>query len=138
MAAKKQAVQILNEESLDYYKKKKEQGEDVQIVELSFDEIFSYEPIPKKIFSEEELKENQKKRTVEEVRPPKKTENRYRQRKKNFLNYWKAMFIMRNSWEKSCLPLVLEFRMIKSFKWQIQKSICIEGVLFIITWNNHK
>ena len=42
--------------------------------ELSFDEIFSYEPIPKKIFSEEELKENQKKRTVEEVRPPKKTE----------------------------------------------------------------
>ena len=67
-------VQILSEESLDYYKKKKEQGEDVQIVELSFDEIFSYEPIPKKIFSEEELKENQKKRTVEEVRPPKKTE----------------------------------------------------------------
>ena len=58
----------------NYYKKKKEQGEDVQIVELSFDEIFSYEPIPKKIFSEEELKENQKKRTVEEVRPPKKTE----------------------------------------------------------------
>lgn len=74
MAAQKQAVQILSEESLDYYKKKKEQGEDVQIVELSFDEIFSYEPIPKKIFSEEELKENQKKRTVEEVRPPKKTE----------------------------------------------------------------
>ena len=59
MAAQKQAVQILSEESLDYYKKKKEQGEDVQIVELSFDEIFSYEPIPKKIFSEEELKENQ-------------------------------------------------------------------------------
>lgn len=58
MAAQKQAVQILSEESLDYYKKKKEQGEDVQIVELSFDEIFSYEPIPKKIFSEEELKEN--------------------------------------------------------------------------------
>lgn len=50
MAAQKQAVQILSEESLDYYKKKKEQGEDVQIVELSFDEIFSYEPIPKKIF----------------------------------------------------------------------------------------
>lgn len=119
MAAKKQAVQILSEESLDYYKKKKEQGEDVQIVELSFDEVFSYEPIPKKIFSEEELKENQRKRTVEEVRPPKKTENRYRQRKKNFLNYWKAMFIMRNSWGKSCLLLVLEFRMIKSFKWQI-------------------
>lgn len=40
MAAQKQAVQILSEESLDYYKKKKEQGEDVQIVELSFDEIF--------------------------------------------------------------------------------------------------
>ena len=74
MAAQKQAVQILSEESLDYYKKKKEQGEDVQIVELSFDEIFSYEPIPKKIFSEEELKENQKERTVEEVRPPKKME----------------------------------------------------------------
>ncbi len=37
---KKQAVQILSEESLDYYKKKKKQGEDVQIVELSFDEIF--------------------------------------------------------------------------------------------------
>ena len=30
---------------------------------------------------------------------------------------------MRNSWEKSCLPLVLEFRMIKSFKWQIQKTV---------------
>ena len=83
MAAKKQAVRILSEESLDYYKKKKEQGEDVQIVELSFDELFSYEPIPKKIFSEEELKENQKKRIVEEVRPPKKNgKNRYRQRKK--------------------------------------------------------
>ncbi len=40
MAAQKQAVQILSEESLDYYKKKKGTGEDVQIVELSFDEIF--------------------------------------------------------------------------------------------------
>ncbi len=105
-------------------RRKKEQGEDVQIVELSFDEIFSYEPIPKKIFSEEELKENQKKRTVEEVRPPKKTEKPVQtEEEKNFLNYWKAMFIMRNSWEKSCLPLVLEFRMIKSFKWQIQKTV---------------
>lgn len=40
MAAQKQAVQILSEESLDYYKKKKEQGEDVQIVELSLMKFF--------------------------------------------------------------------------------------------------
>ena len=75
MAARKQSVQILSEESLAYYKKKKEQGEDVQIIELAFDEVFSYEPVPKKIFSEEELKENRKKRNVEEVMPPKETGN---------------------------------------------------------------
>ena len=32
------------------------------------------------------------------------------------------MFIMRNSWEKSCLPLVLEFRMIKSFQMADTKN----------------
>ena len=37
---KNRRYRVLNEESLDYYKKKKEQGEDVQIVELSFDETF--------------------------------------------------------------------------------------------------
>ena len=37
---------------------------------------------------------------------PKKTENWYRQRKKNFLNYWKAMFIMRKYLGEIMLALI--------------------------------
>lgn len=75
---RKQSVKILSAQSLAYYQKKKEQGEDIQIVELSLDEIFSYQPIPKKIFTEEELEVNRQaeKKSVKEVRPPKTAEKR--------------------------------------------------------------
>ena len=53
-------VKLLNEESLAFYKRKKENGEPVHILELSADELFAANPIPEKIFSKNELEENQK------------------------------------------------------------------------------
>ena len=53
-------VKLLNEESLAFYKRKKENGEPVHILELSADELFAANPIPEKIFSKNELEENRK------------------------------------------------------------------------------
>lgn len=53
-------VQLLNEVSLEFYKRKKENGEPVHILELSADELFAANPIPEKIFSKNELEENRK------------------------------------------------------------------------------
>lgn len=53
-------VQLLNEVSLEFYKRKKENGEPVHILELSADELFAANPIPEKIFSKSELEENRK------------------------------------------------------------------------------
>lgn len=75
-AQKADSFKILNEESLKYYQRQMENGEAVKILELSMDEVFTYKPVPKQIFSEEELEENRKAipRTVKEVRH--KTEER--------------------------------------------------------------
>lgn len=69
-AQKSGAMKVLSEASLQYYQRQKENGEAVNILELSMDEVFTYEPIPKQIFSEEELEENRKTipRSVKEVR----------------------------------------------------------------------
>lgn len=77
IAQKTEKVTVLSEESLKYYQKKKESGEPVQILELSMEEVFSYEPVPKKIFSDEELEANRKaeKRMVQEIRQEKKSSN---------------------------------------------------------------
>lgn len=57
-AQKENGFQILGEASIAYYQKKKEQGENVNILELSLDEMLSYQPVPEKIFQEEELEAN--------------------------------------------------------------------------------
>ena len=77
IAQKTEKVTVLSEESFKYYQKKRESGEPVQILELSMEEVFSYEPVPKKIFSDEELEANRKaeKRMVQEVRQEKKSSN---------------------------------------------------------------
>lgn len=68
-AAKENKLKFLSEKSLQYYEEKQKSGEAVEIIELSMEEVFSYQPIPEKIFSDEELDENQKtvKRSVKEV-----------------------------------------------------------------------
>lgn len=50
----------MSEESLRYYENKEKNGEPVSFLDLSLEEVFSYEPIPKKVFSDEELEENRK------------------------------------------------------------------------------
>lgn len=68
-AQKEGKIRFLSEESLRYYENKEKSGESVHFLDLSLDEVFSYEPIPKKIFTDEELEENRKavRRTVKEV-----------------------------------------------------------------------
>ncbi|NDO28210.1 hypothetical protein I5Q83_34610 [Enterocloster clostridioformis] len=114
---RKQSVRILSAQSLAYYQKKKEQGEDIQIVELSLDEVFSYQPIPKKIFTEEELEANRQaeKKSVKEVRPPKTAKKRAETDEEKLSA---LLLTARNSWVKSCWPLVPEYLMTKSFRWQ--------------------
>lgn len=59
-AEKESKLKILSEESLRYYENKEKNGEPVSFLDLSLEEVFSYEPIPKKVFSDEELEENRK------------------------------------------------------------------------------
>lgn len=68
-AQRGEKIRFLSEDSLRYYENKEKSGESVHFLELSLDEVFSYEPIPKKIFTDEELEENRKavRRTVKEV-----------------------------------------------------------------------
>lgn len=58
MARVSENVKLLNEESLKFYEKKKQNGEPVHILELSAEELLAAEPIPEKIFTEEELEAN--------------------------------------------------------------------------------
>jgi len=51
-------VRLLGEKSLAYYAKKKQEGDLVEILEVSMDEIFRLNPIPEKIYTEEEIEEN--------------------------------------------------------------------------------
>lgn len=51
-------VRLLGERSLAYYAKKKQEGEPVEILEVSMDEIFKLNPIPERIYTEEEIGEN--------------------------------------------------------------------------------
>lgn len=57
-------------DSLQYFKKKKQEGEPVHILELSLEEVFASSPIPEKIFEKEELEENRKEagRSIKEIR----------------------------------------------------------------------
>ena len=57
---KTENVRLLNEESFAFYKRKKDNGEPVHIVELSAEELFAANPVPEKIFTEKELEENRK------------------------------------------------------------------------------
>jgi len=51
-------VRLLGEKSLAYYAKKKQEGDPVEILEVSMDEIFRLNPIPEKIYTEKEIEEN--------------------------------------------------------------------------------
>lgn len=69
-AKKRDMVRFLSPDSLQHFKKKKQDGEPVHILELSLEEVFASSPIPEKIFEEEELEENQKEagRSIKEIR----------------------------------------------------------------------
>lgn len=69
-AQKRDTVRFLSADSLQYFKKKKQDGEPVHILELSLEEVFASSPIPEKIFEEEELEENRKEagRSIKEIR----------------------------------------------------------------------
>lgn len=68
-ARKEERLKFLSKESLKYYEDKAKKDETVHILELTMDEVFAYNPVPKKIFSDEELEENRRtvKRSVKEV-----------------------------------------------------------------------
>lgn len=68
-AKKEEKLRFLTDESLKYYEDKAKKDESVHILELTMDEVFAYNPVPKKIFSDEELEENRRtvKRSVKEV-----------------------------------------------------------------------
>lgn len=70
MAQRQENVKFLSEESLKYYEKKKQNGEPVHILELSADELFAANPIPEKIFTDQELEENRNEagESIKEVR----------------------------------------------------------------------
>lgn len=53
-------VKLLNQESLQYYKKKQQGGELVRILDVTQEEVFTSGPAPKKIFADKELEENRK------------------------------------------------------------------------------
>ena len=69
-AQKRDTVRFLSVDSLQYFKKKKQEGEPVHILELSLEEVFASSPIPEKIFEKEELEENRKEagRSIQEIR----------------------------------------------------------------------
>ncbi|MCI9600212.1 MAG: type IV secretory system conjugative DNA transfer family protein [Lachnospiraceae bacterium] len=69
-AQKRDTVRFLSVDSLQYFKKKKQEGEPVHILELSLEEVFASSPIPEKIFEKEELEENRKEagRSIKEIR----------------------------------------------------------------------
>ena len=56
------ACELLNRQSFEYYERQRDQGLNVQIDEITLDELLSLqEPdMPAKIFSEDELKKNRK------------------------------------------------------------------------------
>lgn len=59
-AGKQEDVKLLNKESLEYFEKRQKDGEPVQILNVTQEEVFSADPIPGKIFTEKELEENRK------------------------------------------------------------------------------
>ena len=60
MAHVSENVKLLNEESLKFYEKKKQNGEPVHILEISVEELLAADTIPEKIFTEGELEANRK------------------------------------------------------------------------------
>lgn len=80
MAQMSENVKLLSEESLKFYEKKKQNGEPVHILELSVEELLAADPIPEKIFTEEELEANRKEagQSVKEVRK-KRPDNRQKE-----------------------------------------------------------
>lgn len=85
--------------------------------------FFSYEPIPKKIFSEEELKENQKKRTVEEVRPPKKTEKPVQTEEEKLSELLESHVYNEEQLGEIMLAIGAGISYDKILQWQIQKTV---------------
>ncbi|NBJ01605.1 hypothetical protein D3Z62_16165 [Lachnospiraceae bacterium] len=67
-AGTQENVKLLNPESMQYYKKKQQDGEPVRILDVTQEEVFTSDPVPKKIFTEKELEENRK----EDSRPVKR------------------------------------------------------------------
>lgn len=55
---KQEDVKLLNTESLEYYQQKQGNGEAVQILEITQEELFQADPVPEKIFTEKELEAN--------------------------------------------------------------------------------
>ena len=67
-AGTQENVKLLNPESMQYYKKKQQDGEPVRILDVTQEEVFTSDPVSKKIFTEKELEENRK----EDSRPVKR------------------------------------------------------------------
>ena len=63
----KEDVRLLSEESFAFFKRKKENGEPVHILEISDNELFAENTVPQKIFSEEELEKNRREDAVFEL-----------------------------------------------------------------------
>lgn len=84
-------VKLLNAESLEYFEQKKKDGEAVQILDISQEELFQADPIPEKIFTEKELEENRKEAglSIKEVRKKRKKSTK---RKKDDGNSEAAIF----------------------------------------------
>ena len=98
-------MKFLSEESLKYYEKKKQNGEPVHILELSADELFAANPIPEKIFTDQELEENRKEagESIKEVRKKagislrKQSRNPTRRMKRPCLNFWRRIHTVMSS-----------------------------------------
>ena len=105
MAQRQENVKFLSEESLKYYEKKKQNGEPVHILELSADELFAANPIPEKIFTDQELEENRKEagESIKEVRKKagislrKQSRNPTRRMKRPCLNFWRRIHTVMSS-----------------------------------------
>lgn len=91
-AQRQDTVKLLNEGSLQFFEKKKQNGEPVQILELSIEDVFASSPVPEKIFTDEELRENRKAvgKSIKEVR--KKSQEIYSMEQSDTMKEEAALF----------------------------------------------
>ena len=68
-------VKLLNTESLEYFQQKQGNGEDVQILEITQEELFQADPVPEKIFTEKELEANRQEAglSIKDIRKKRET-----------------------------------------------------------------